>query len=192
MEIKKKTILADEEYLRQRSIEVDFLKDNDYLEDIKKLGIFCSEYECLALAAIQIGIPKRIIYIKNTNLDNINDTSINEKQILINPVILSKKGLTKYWEACASCLDNMGLVSRPYSIDIEYYDIKGKKKKIAIEGFKATVLCHELDHLDGILHIDIANEILEKNKEERKIWREKHPYEIISKDCTYLEPSRIN
>ncbi len=49
----------------------------------------------------------------------------NEARVLINPVIKKREGLTEYWEACASCLDNFGRVLRPYRIDVEYYDIKG-------------------------------------------------------------------
>ena len=44
----------------------------------------------------------------------------NEARVLINPVIISKEGLTDYWEACASCLDNIGHVKRPYKIIIKY------------------------------------------------------------------------
>ena len=66
------------------------------------------------MASVQLGIPKRLIYIKNTNLKKIKNKTHNEKIVLINPVILKKEGLTKYWEACASCGDNMGLVERPY------------------------------------------------------------------------------
>lgn len=83
---------------------------------------------------------------------------------MINPKILRSEGLTTYWEACASCLDNMGLVERPYKITIEYYDITGKRYEEIFEGFPCTVLSHEIDHLDGILHIDIAKEVLQMEK----------------------------
>ena len=109
----------------------------------------------------------------------------NENKIIINPKIISKKGMAKYWEACLSCLDNMGLVTRPYEIELEYYDINGKRIREKFIGFESTVISHELDHLDGILHIDIAEEIINMPKEERKQFRIEHPYEIISKDCKY-------
>lgn len=185
MDIQRKTILNDEEYLRQISQVVD-LTNNEYKEDIKLLEEFCLNNECFALAAIQIGIPKRIVYLKNTTLDkNLEDKDYNEAKVLINPVILSRKGHTKYWEACLSCLDNMGLVNRPYQMTIEYYDKNGVLHNETIEGFEATVVSHELDHLDGILHMDIAEEVLNMPKEERKEFRKKHPYEIISKTCNY-------
>jgi peptide deformylase len=107
-------------------------------------------------------------------------------------VIIKRTGLTKYWEACASCLDNTGLISRPYKITVEYYDEKWQRKKEIFKGFEATVLSHEYDHLNGILHIDIAEEILVMNKEERKIFREEHGYEIIAKNGDYEKHLIVN
>ena len=151
----------------------------------------------MAMASIQIGIPKRLIYLKNTNINIINklqsndlsekEKNYNEARVLINPRIIFKEGLTKYWEACASCLDNLGLVYRPYRMQVEYWDEKGKKHLDFFEGFESTVLSHEIDHLDGILHIDIAKEILQMSKEERKIFRQSHGYEIITKKGKFEE-----
>jgi len=188
------TIRDNEQYLRQISKEVDILNDDKLQADIEVLEKYCEEHKVLAMAAIQLGIPKRIIYLKNTNLELINQIQVkdskeednyNEKRLLINPKIISKEGLTEYWEACASCLDNMGRVLRPYKIIIEYYDIEGKKQQSIFIGFESTVLSHEMDHLDGILHIDIAEEVLEMSREERKIFRQAHGYNIISKTEDY-------
>lgn len=185
MEIKRKTILNDEEYLRQISQPVD-LNNESYKEEIKLLEQFCLETECFALAAVQIGISKRMVYLKNTTLDvPLEDKGYNESKVLINPIVTSRKGHTRYWEACLSCLDNMGLVSRPYEMTVEYYDENGIEHNETFEGFEATVLSHELDHLDGILHMDIAEEVLNMPQEERKAYREEHPYEVISKTCDY-------
>ena len=187
MEIARKTILNDEKYLRQISQPIDW-SDESYKEEIKLLEQFCLETECFALAAIQIGIPKRMIYLKNTTLDvPLEDKSYNESTILINPVIISRKGHTRYWEACLSCLNNMGLVSRPYEMVVEYYDVNGVQHNEIFEGFEATVLSHELDHLDGMLHMDIAEEVINMPREERKAYRKEHPYEVISKTCDYDE-----
>lgn len=185
MEIKRKTILNDEEYLRQISQPVD-LSDEAYKEDIKLLEQFCLETECFALAAVQIGIPKRMIYLKNTTLDvPLEEKNYNESKVLINPVVVSRRGHTKYWEACLSCLDNMGLVNRPYEMTVEYYDENGVIHNETFEGFETTVLSHELDHLDGILHMDVAEEVLNMPQDKRKAYRETHPYEVISKTCDY-------
>lgn len=193
--MKSITIEDNEEYLRQISKEVDILNDNELNDNIKILEEFCKENEVMAMAAVQLGIPKRLVYLKNTNLDLINkmqDNTIaveekdyNEARVLINPVIINEEGLTDYWEACASCLDNCGRVLRPYKIELEYYDIKNNKHQEIFEGFESTVLSHEIDHLDGILHIDIAEELYQFTVEERKKWRQTHGYNIYSKTGDY-------
>ena len=177
--------MNDEEYLRQLSQPID-LNNESYKEEIKLLEQFCFENECFALAAIQIGIPKRMIYLKNTTLDMpLENKNYSESKVLINPIVVSRRGHTRYWEACLSCLDNMGLVSRPYEITVKYYDENNAEHTKIFKGFEATVLSHELDHLDGILHMDIAEEVLNMSKEKRKIYRKEHPYEVISKTCDY-------
>lgn len=193
-EIKTITIADNEAYLRQISKEVDF-SDKELKKDIKVLEEFCSTTDVMAMAAIQFGIPKRIIYLKNTNLELINksqrnettkdEENYNEARVLINPIILSSEGLTEYWEACYSCLDNFALVKRPYKIKVEYCDIKGEKHIEIFEGFPSTVLSHEIDHLDGILHMDIADEVLQMPREERKKFRRTHNYNIIAKTGDY-------
>lgn len=185
MVIKRKTIENDEKYLRQISQSVSN-HDENYKKELKQLEQFCINTECFALAAIQIGIPKRMIYLKNTTLDvTLEDKYYNEAKILINPIVIIKKGHTKYWEACLSCLNYMGLVNRPYEIVVQYYDINWIEHIDTFKDFEATVLSHELDHLDGILHMDIAEEILIMSKEKRKEFRKNNPYEIISKNGDY-------
>ena len=190
MEIIRKTIENDEEYLRQISAPVD-LNDKSYKEEIKALEEFCLKTECFALAAVQIGIPKRMIYLKNTTLDmdKYKDPTYNESKVLINPEIISKEGLTTFWEACASCSWYEGevkkwyngKVKRPYKIRVRYFDIEGNEHEDEFEGFESTVLCHEIDHLDGILHIDIADKVITGTTEERVELRKKEGYTIISK-----------
>lgn len=189
------TIEDNEEYLRQISKEVDIKNDKELMSDISVLDEYCKENALMAMAAVQLGIPKRMIYLKNTNLDIINkiqantvseeEKNYNEAKVLINPVITKREGLTDYWEACASCLDNFGRVLRPYKIELEYYDVEGTKKQEAFEGFESTVLSHEIDHLDGILHIDIAEEVYQMPAEERKAWRINHGYKVYSKTGDY-------
>lgn len=189
------TIENNKDYLRKISIPVDIKNDKDLKYDIEVLRQFCEDNDVLAMASIQLEIPKRLIYLKNTDLDIVNkiqDNSVteeeknyNEARVLINPVVISKEGLTEYWESCASCLDNCGRVLRPYKIELEYYDINDKKHKELFEGFETTVLSHELDHLDGILHMDIAEEVIVMPSEERKKWRQSHGYKIYSKTGKY-------
>ena len=189
MELYRKTITNDEDYLRQISKPVDFKKDK-IDEYIKKLEDFCNnDNNVMAMAAIQLGIPYRIIYLKKTDLNRL-DKDYDEQTIMINPVILKSEGLTTYWEACASCLDYTGLVERPYKIELEYFDLNQEKHVETFEGFPCTVISHELDHLDGILHMDIAKILKEMNVEERKEFRKNNPYQIISKDQVYIHPKK--
>lgn len=188
-EIKVITIYDDENYLRQVSAPVD-LKDKDLDMDIEKLEKYCLENDVYAMASVQIGIPKRLVYLKNTSIDyarKIQNNTVTEEEknfsearVLINPVIKSREGLTTYWENCASCLDNMGLVKRPYKIEVEYEDRNREKHLDIFIGFETTVLSHEMDHLDGILHMDIAEEVINMPLEKRKEFRKTHDYTILA------------
>lgn len=186
-EIKRKNIEEDEEYLRQISKEVDFKTDNykEYIEDLKW---YVENNDIYALAPVQIGIPKRIIYIKNTtqNMELNKDRNYNEDIVLINPEILESKGHQVFLERCHSCkMSEKYLVcevERPYSIKLKYQDIRGNEKEEIFEEFKAVVLSHELDHLDGILHIDRGEKIYKFTSDEMKAYRLENPLKIIDKD----------
>lgn len=101
------------------------------------------------LAAPQIGVPLRAVVI-----------DVEEGYYeLINPVIVSEKGEQSGPEGCLSVKGKQGTVRRPYKVKVEYRDRTGKKHKLTAEGFFARAVCHELDHLDGILYIDKADEL---------------------------------
>lgn len=78
-----------------------------------------------------------------------------------------------------------GLTDRPYELEVEYFDTNGEKKNEIFSEFSAIVLSHELDHLDGILHMDISKDIKIVTDEELKELRRKEPLEIISKEDYY-------
>lgn len=186
---KLKTIENDLTYLRQISQSINLSKDN-YKEYIKDLEKYCSNHQLFAISGIQLGIPKRIIYIKTAEENPYTKNQNNEKIIMINPIKKEELGLTNYWEGCASCQNNTCLVERPYQITISYLDENKKQQEKTYKGFKATIISHELDHLDGILHIDIAKQTKQLTKEERKKLREKFPYKIINKNSKYNHPKR--
>ena len=185
MYLERKTIEKDETYLRKVSKPVDF-KTDGWKEAIEKLDYFCKndDLNMMAMASIQVGIPLWLIYLKKTDLNRLEE-DYNESQVLINPKIIKEEGLTTYWEACASCGNYTGLVERPYKIEVEYFDEKQQKHVEKIEGFKATIISHEIDHLDGILHLDIAKKVKELTEEERIKLREKEPYIVIRKTGLY-------
>lgn len=191
MNIERKTIENDEEYLRQVSEDVDF-KIDPYKNYIKVLEDYCKNNAVFALAPVQIGIPKRLIYIKNSsqNMEKNSNKDYDENIIYINPKILSSSGETEFLEGCYSCATTKNnetiyytcVVKRPYKMEIEYFNIMGKKERKIIKGFESTVFSHEYDHLDGILHIDKSKEVYKMTLEEMKDYRDKHPYKIISKE----------
>ena len=188
--MKRITIEDNEEYLRQKSIDVDFSCDdiNYYISSLRE---FCLNSEVYALAPVQIGIPKRIIYIRNTSSDmSKNNDLYNEDIVYINPVIKNMYGHTRFLEGCASCMYSngnyvVGVVDRPYKIDIDYYDINGNPCSKVIEGFEATIFSHEYDHLNGILHMDRVSETFLYTLEQMKNYRTNNPYSVLSKDDNF-------
>ena len=125
----------------------------------------------IGLAAIQIGIPKRIIV-----MDISKDENKKEPRFFVNPVILNKDNLkSTYEEGCLSVPDQFAEIDRPKNCDIEYLDYNGKKKLLKAEGLLATCIQHEMDHLEGILFIDYLSKLkksmiikkLSKNKSNR-------------------------
>ena len=108
----------------------------------------------IGLAAIQIGIPKRIIVI---------DLKIENKKnplYFVNPVIKNKDNLkSTYEEGCLSVPNQFAEIDRPKKCDVEYLDYNGEKKILKAEGLLATCIQHEMDHLEGILFIDYLSKL---------------------------------
>lgn len=108
------------------------------------------------LAAPQIGLALRVVVIDV-------DEGFFE---FVNPVIVSQKGEQTGPEGCLSVKGKQGTVTRPDKVKAEYRDRTGKKHKLTAEGFFARAVCHELDHLDGVLYIDKAVEVHDLPPEE--------------------------
>ena len=128
----------------------------------------------IGLAAIQIGVPKRIIV-----MDISKDEDKKEPRYFVNPVIKKKKEeKAKYEEGCLSVPDQFAEIERPNTCEVEYLDYYGKKQLIKADGLLATCIQHEMDHLDGILFIDYLSKLkksmiikkLSKIKVNRKIF----------------------
>ena len=109
----------------------------------------------IGLAAIQIGIPKRIIV-----MDISKDEKKKEPRYFVNPVIKNKGSLkATYEEGCLSVPNQFAEIDRPKKCDVEYLDYNGKKKILKAEGLLATCIQHEIDHLEGILFIDYLSKL---------------------------------
>ena len=109
----------------------------------------------IGLAAIQIGIPKRIIV-----MDISPDKSKKKPLYLVNPVIKNKDTLkSTYEEGCLSVPNQFAEIDRPKNCDVEYLDYEGERKFLKAEGLLATCIQHEMDHLEGILFIDYLSKL---------------------------------
>ena len=109
----------------------------------------------IGLAAIQIGVPKRIIV-----MDLSKDPNKKEPRYFVNPII-KNKDLKKstYEEGCLSVPNQFAEIDRPSQCDVEYLDYNGNKKILHAEGLLATCIQHEMDHLEGILFIDYLSKL---------------------------------
>lgn len=187
--LKEITIFDDENFLRQVSKPVDFENDKELEQNLNDLIEYTlNNNKAYAMASVQLGIPKRILFVKSTKEDSAATEDDNSLILMINPVVLSRKGKTQFWEACISGSNYIGLVERPYEMVIKYQDRNGQFKTEKFEGFASTVLSHELDHLDGIFHMDRAKELHWVPIEERKNFRNEDHYTIISKTCKFNYP----
>ena len=109
----------------------------------------------IGLAAIQIGVPKRIIV-----MDLGRDEDNKEPRYFVNPVIKNKnEKKAKYEEGCLSVPDQFAEIERPNSCEVEYLDYNGKKQVLKADGLLATCIQHEMDHLEGILFIDYLSKL---------------------------------
>ena len=145
-----KTILTEpNKILRQVSKEVEKVGEEEkkIMDDMLE-----TMYQAngIGLAAIQIGIPKRIIVI-----DLAKGEEKKNPMYFVNPVIKNKnQNLATYEEGCLSVPDQFAEVNRPSTCEVEYLDYNGEKKILKAEGLVATCIQHEMDHLQGILFID--------------------------------------
>ena len=109
----------------------------------------------IGLAAIQIGIPKRIIVMDLSKNEN-----KKEPRYFVNPKIKNKDTLkSTYEEGCLSVPNQFAEIDRPKKCEVEYLDYNGEKKILKAEDLLATCIQHEMDHLEGILFIDYLSKL---------------------------------
>ena len=114
--------------------------------------MFETMYEApgVGLAAIQVGVPKRIV-----TADTAKKDEEKRPQVFLNPeVVWSSEEKATYEEGCLSIPEYYEEVERPTQVKVRYMDIDGKTQEIEANGLLATVLQHEIDHLNGVLFID--------------------------------------
>ena len=150
-----KTIITEpNKILRQISKPVNNVgKDEQSLMDDMLETMYAADG--IGLAAIQIGIPKRIIVM------DISWTKGEKKPMYyVNPVIKDKDNdKSIYEEGCLSVPNQFAEIERPKNCEVEYLNYKGEKKLLKAEGLLATCIQHEMDHLEGILFIDYLSKL---------------------------------
>lgn len=134
-----------DEILRKKSREVEVVDDRikELLDDMVDT---MHKYNGVGLSAVQVGILKRLVVI------DLDDDKGPIK--LVNPVIIKTKGEQEVEEGCLSFPNQYAKLIRPMEVVAEALDENGNKIKIKAKGLLAQAICHELDHLDGILFVD--------------------------------------
>jgi len=166
---KKPIIIEPDPILRKKSVVLENVNDETRRLMNEMLEIMYSA-PGIGLAAVQIGILKRIIVI-----DISKDDEKKKPLFLINPSFTFKsKNSSIHEEGCLSLPGHFAEIQRPAECHIDYIDYNGKKKNLKAKGLLATCIQHEIDHLNGILFIDYLSKLkrdmiikkLKKNKKE--------------------------
>jgi len=169
----RKILTEPDPFLRQKSKLVEKVDDS-----IRKImdDMLETMYDApgIGLAAIQIGVPKRIIV-----LDISKDPEKKEPMYFVNPEkIYTSKDQATYEEGCLSVPGQFAEIDRPDKCHIKYLDYNGDSKELKAEGLLATCIQHEMDHLEGILFIDYLSK-LKKSMITKKLSKQKKELERI-------------
>lgn len=141
-----RTIRGEEdEILRKKSRTVEVI-DDKIRELVDDMVETMHKFDGLGLAAVQVGVLKRIVVI-----DLYDEKGVI---VLINPEIKKEKGLQIVEEGCLSFPNKFAKVERPEQITVEALNIKGEKIKLTGKGLLAQAIAHEIDHLNGEVFID--------------------------------------
>lgn len=146
---------AGDPILRKVSREVTEINDRikTLLEDMVETMY---EYDGVGLAAPQVGILRRVVVI-----------DVGEGPIkMINPEIIEQEGESVDIEGCLSIPNRSGTVKRPEKVEVRYLDENGVEKTLEGTGLLARAICHEVDHLNGILFVDKMIEEVELDQDE--------------------------
>ena len=166
MAIRKIVVLGEDEVLRKRSRRVDKF-DKRLRTLLDDMADTMYEADGVGLAAPQVGIMKRVVVI------DVGDGLVE----LINPEILEMEGSVIGAEGCRSGPGKRGTVDRPERVVVRAQDREGKEFEFDAEGLFAVCLCHEIDHLDGILYVDKMIEDVTDREEEFEDDEEYEEYE---------------
>ena len=162
----RKILTEPDPFLRQVSQNVEKVDDEIrmLMEDMLETMYIAPG---IGLAAIQVGVPKRVIVIDLSKEEEKNPL------YFVNPkIIVKSKNNSTYEEGCLSVPGQFADIERPNECHVSYLDYKGEKKELKAEGLLATCIQHEMDHLEGILFIDYLSK-LKKNYIVKKLSKKK-------------------
>lgn len=142
----RNVVLEGDEILRKQCREVSEVTDRIKMTMEDMLETMRSQFG-VGIAAPQVGIMRRMF---------VAEPEPGRVYYMINPVILEESGSQEGDEGCLSIPGKIGTVTRPDYIKIEALDLDGEKKTYEFHDFDARVMCHEYDHLNGVLYIDKA------------------------------------
>ena len=142
----RNVVLEGDEILRKQCREVSEVTDRIKMIMEDMLETMRSQFG-VGIAAPQVGIMRRMF---------VAEPEPGRVYYMINPVILEESGSQEGDEGCLSVPGKIGTVTRPDYIKIEALDLDGEKKTYEFHDFDARVMCHEYDHLNGVLYIDKA------------------------------------
>ena len=169
----KKILTEPNKILRQKSLPVEKV-DGDLQKLMDDMLETMYAEPGIGLAAIQVGVPKRIIV-----LDIASKEEPRNPMYFINPEIINKsKTNSTYEEGCLSVPGQFAESDRPSNCHIKYLDYFGQPKELKAEGMLATCIQHEMDHLEGILFIDYLSK-LKKSMIVKKLSKQKKELERI-------------
>jgi len=144
----------DEELLRLISKPVEGVT-KDVRRLIRDLKDTLLQRPGVGLSAPQIGVHKRVAIIRLGQTHDGEDEELSDPVALINPEILTTEGEIKDYDGCLSVPNFYGYTYRPEKIRLSTLNVEGKRYEMALSGLDARVALHEIDHLNGILFIDL-------------------------------------
>jgi peptide deformylase len=140
---------------KAEKISKDYLMSDDFSQLLQDMQESMNHYGGIGIAAPQIGVDLQVAIIELVGLNRYGEEINLPLTAFVNPEISyltdEEQG---FWEGCLSVPGLRGFVERPKKIKVSYQNHKGEDQEIIAEGFLATVLQHELDHLHGVLYID--------------------------------------
>lgn len=143
-----------------KDVTLDFVKSEEFSQLITDMKDSMKHYGGIGIAAPQIGVELKVAIIELGETNRYGEKIDFPFQVFVNPEIeFLTTELKGHWEGCLSVPGLRGYVERPNKVKVRYLDETFSQKEIVAEGFLATVLQHELDHLFGILYVDRVKDI---------------------------------